>query len=138
MLQTVAVRPSPRPRARMEIAARPGCLMTCRKPYLMSWSRTSMPCLGAGGHLGLRAAARRGFAAAVLAATLRCAHLGSLVPGRTVPMPAAPTSAEVEAALGYEACVFRHFFEEASVGMALAGPDRRFVKVNRSFCQMLC
>ena len=39
-------------------------------------------------------------------------------------MPAAPTSAEIEAALGYEACVFRHFFEEASVGMALAGPDR--------------
>jgi len=52
-------------------------------------------------------------------------------------MPAAPTSAEVEAALGYEACVFRHFFEVASVGMALAGPDRRFVKVNQAFCQML-
>ena len=52
-------------------------------------------------------------------------------------MPAAPTSAEIEAALGYEPCVFRRFFEASSVGMAMAGPDQRFMKVNQAFCQML-
>lgn len=39
-------------------------------------------------------------------------------------MPAAPTSAEIEAAFSAEPCVFRRFFEEVSVGMAIAGPER--------------
>jgi len=52
-------------------------------------------------------------------------------------MPAAPTSAETEATFSVEPCVFRRFFEEAPVAMAIAGPDRRFVKVNQAFCQML-